>query len=69
MHATLRDPLFCPSLLCAWEAGYNENLRVIMGRMWTRMGKGRDKRLCPWEMRRIHLLLLLFSLSVLSDSL
>ena len=44
----------------------------ITGLWWgeggPKWGRGRDKRLCPWEMRKVHLLLL-FSLSVVSDAL
>ena len=65
-QATLRAPLFCPSLSCAWEAGYNEHLKVVMGKGGAKWGRGRDKRLCPWEMRRVHLLLLLVSQSCLT---
>lgn len=36
---TLRAPLLCPSLSCAWEAGYSEHRRGVMGRRWTPMGK------------------------------
>ena len=38
-QATLRAPLLYLSLSCAWEAGYNEHHRVVMGRRWTKMGK------------------------------
>lgn len=58
MQATLRPSLPCPSSSCAWEAGYSEHIRVATGETVDQNGWGRerDKRLCLWEVRRVHLL-------------